>query len=949
MAPDAILADGGDYVLETKLGGEADYFEDIKKLTEWMKLKAAPIKGAFAVLFPNELRDIPWQKVPEVAKSSKLKYEVAALFRDQRPADRKSGSLVEVVSWIAEHVLRPPREVEPDIGFIIKVLAGAVGRLSFQMRGLGAQHFEDIFGGRLVFENILEVKPGEIPTDSMRKAASYLLINQIIFYYVLSRGDPLTYPEVDADALRNPAELSSYFRRVLEVDYAPTFGFDVASRLPKNATDTLRSVIEVVRDMGLSRIRQDVLGKVFHTLIPLPIRKPVAAYYTNKQAADLLARIAVEAPEDKILDPACGSGTLLVACYQRKRRLYENRRGVFSQQDHERFLRQDITGVDVMPFAAHLAVVHLSLQAPRFRTEKVRVAVWDSTELKPGGTIPSLTRELARAFRRPTLEMFASGQPQPEYLEKGTVTAGGVGGDEISMEPVDIVIMNPPFTSSDRLGAEYKQTLKKRFSPEYQDFLQGKLGFQGYFLLLADTFLNHGGRVAAVLPQTTLTGESFGPIVDMLREDYTVRAVVVGLGRSAFSENTALSEILLVAEKRKPEGAHQFALLGTKKSPDEWTPDDIENIVSVLQSGRDHEDKLAVFKWFPQHDLSIMKGGLMPLLAELSPGYSDLLANVKPLLESKRMITYGEYETKSRVQAFVSPLGSREIPGPEGRGGVFYGTSALNICREDRALKKVDRLILVKESSNSVTVRDRVSGSEFKVPRSVIAPNVRRLSYYTRFNISNRTDFLIARYYAGLFEIMKTVYGASKAERYIGRVRERWAGRVVEGSTQLCLARRIDPAAPGTSHIALYTKTPSFGGHGGWGLRRISDEDAKILCLWFNSSLFLIQLVEQRTQTRGTWWRLDKHRFAKTRIPDLTNLTRLHRVALLREFDELGALDFPSLLEQLKSSFEGRRRVDRAWLSVLGVSENDQERILKSLHSYLYETLSSLLTTMGED
>src|SRR5437879_3545790 len=191
------------------------------------------------------------------------------------------------------------------------------------MRGLGPQHFEDIFGGRLVFENILEVKSGEIPVESMRRAASYLLINQIIFYQVLSRSDPSVYPEVDTDAIKTPAELSVYFRKVLEVDYAPTFGFDVASRLPKTATETVRSVVEVVRDMGLSKVRQDVLGKVFHNLIPLPIRKPVAAYYTNKHAADLLAGIAVHHPNDKAIDPACGSGTLLVASYQRKRQLYE--------------------------------------------------------------------------------------------------------------------------------------------------------------------------------------------------------------------------------------------------------------------------------------------------------------------------------------------------------------------------------------------------------------------------------------------------------------------------------------------------------------------------------------------------------------------------------------------------------------------------------------------------
>jgi hypothetical protein len=62
--------------------------------------------------------------------------------------------------------------------------------------------------------------------------------------------------------------------------------------------------------------------------------------------------------------------------------------------------------------------------------EKVRIAVWDSTELEPGQTIPAISRELKAAYKRPTLEVFFEGKPPVEeaYVEKGAVTLKGIGG-----------------------------------------------------------------------------------------------------------------------------------------------------------------------------------------------------------------------------------------------------------------------------------------------------------------------------------------------------------------------------------------------------------------------------------------------------------------------------------------------------------------------------------------
>jgi hypothetical protein len=264
--------------------------------------------------------------------------------------------------------------------------------------------------------------------------------------------------------------------------------------------------------------------------------------------------LAIDKPEAKVMDLAVGSGTLLVAAYRRKRELLQKVKGTIELEDHKRFLEQDLTGIDIMPFAAHLAVVHLSLQALLYETERVRVAVWDSTELKPGQTIPAIWSELKAAYRRPTLDMFAKGELSEEaYVTKGALTLEGVGGERIPLEHADLIIMNPPFTRYQRLPADYKFVLAKRLS-EYQELLHGQMGYYGYFITLADRFLKVDGKLALVLPATVLRVKSTLGMRKLLVRNYHLQHILTTWGRSAFSEGVRFREILLVAKKLQIAG-----------------------------------------------------------------------------------------------------------------------------------------------------------------------------------------------------------------------------------------------------------------------------------------------------------------------------------------------------------------------------------------------------------
>src|SRR5450759_1679422 len=115
LVPDMLLRNGAEYVVETKLGAESKLLDAMVQLYDYSKYTDA--KGAFAVLFPEELRR-PWtiEMLEKIAVDPKLKYVTAAIFKDFRPSQRFVGNLSEIADWIASQVLKP-LAVQVETGF----------------------------------------------------------------------------------------------------------------------------------------------------------------------------------------------------------------------------------------------------------------------------------------------------------------------------------------------------------------------------------------------------------------------------------------------------------------------------------------------------------------------------------------------------------------------------------------------------------------------------------------------------------------------------------------------------------------------------------------------------------------------------------------------------------------------------------------------------------------
>ena len=840
-------------------------------------------------------------------------------------------------------------DIENSVNAAIRVLRTGVLEFSNTLGRIPLKDYELLFGGADFFESVLGYDSTKENREYvLRSAASYLFVNQILFYEILSR-ETGSYPQISEEDIDKPELIKpKYFDLVLAKDYQPIFNFDIAGQIRgKNAHDACRKIILAIRALFPGEIEHDLIGKVFHSVIPRDFRKVVAAYFTNSAAGDLLARLSIQSTDDRVIDLACGSGTLLVSAYKRKLELS----GTKTPSDvHKKYVERELTGIDIMPFSAHLAAVNLSLMAPKVETDNVRIAIEDSTTLYPGKIIPPVKERLKEAFRSRRLTDYF-GTPQQERKEKikaGTVSLSEKPAKPIHLEKVDVVIMNPPFTSCDNLPADYKITLKERFSDRAgcSGCLTGKISFQAYFLLLADRFLKDDGSIACVIPLTTLMAEAFEKLDNYILGNFKVRYIVYGIGRSAFSDNTSLTEILFIAEKGKPTKKESFVLIATKKNPEEWNANDIDEIVKQarLTERRNQriESRYAITKNYLQTDLRQDALGLTSMINFLDLDFARVSAEIERI--------YGTSSIMTDFETLASRSGLEIFEGGAFAGSPIPGYSAISYSSDEgRMNKKSDRFLIIAEDTARITVKDRFSDGTFTIQKKFLRPQVRRLSGQKTLDISTSTDCVVKRHFDGLDRIAASIYDVNAVRVNLQHFRQQGTRKINGQVSRIVFARRLDISAPGSCLLAVYSEEPAFVSANAWGIRDIDRDDAKLMTLWINSCLFLFDLLARRASTRGAFGQLDKRYLSSIRCPSFSRLKERDRIKLVALFDEIREEEFPSIVSQIQEKNKLKMRIDDVFLAIIGVPSQERERIMNDLYKVLTDRITAMQATMSQD
>ncbi len=479
--------------------------------------------------------------------------------------------------------------------------------------------------------------------------------------------------------------LRAAWRSIMDRDYAPVFepALAVIDALPaRQFTDhALRRIAECANGTAdsLSALGYDHSGPLYHRI--LPTARSDGAFYTNHLSALMLARLAIDenftdwsAPQAigrlRIMDPACGTGTLLMAALHVIKTRAAEAQGLDEGQEtelHRRLVEDVLCGLDINRHAVQLAACNLTLGAPT--VDYRRMNLWTLKHgPQPDGDV-----------RAGSLEILGAAQTPLQKLVRPLRNLTGLEAEQVNEEKsldfplknLDMVIMNPPFTNNTqrnryfspqavRQMQQHEVCLREEAEQKDSEVLGviDSNSIRTYFTPLADGLLSQRrGVLAKVIPATACVGASGLGERRFLAKRFHVERVITSHDprRINFSENTSIHECLLIARRRNGNAPPPTEFVSLRKMP--ATPEDALAAADAIAEGRSSEWGQSVF--WPAERMEA--GDWTPV-----QWFNGTLARAVHELENSPLL---------------EPIGRRHEIGPDGRGirGVYAE------CGEDAA------------------------------------------------------------------------------------------------------------------------------------------------------------------------------------------------------------------------------------------------------------------------
>ena len=444
---------------------------------------------------------------------------------------------------------------------------------------------------------------------------------------------PMTIGEC-IDQPNTVAALRGTWRMILIVDYKPIFETALGVL---NAT-TSPAFTEAVRDLAewaseaagrIGGLRHDLLGRIFHAM--LDTAKHDGSFYTSVPAAILLAGLAIrdrsDVPADmrdmRIMDPACGTGTLLMAAAERVEDILDR------EYDPTAMIEDVLSGIDVNVTALHMAATTLGLLSPgtEFSRMDIRRAPFGLLD-KPVRGGSAARKRMAGIAAAGSLEMYDIGGLDAHYNWTGrgadNIESGERRSSHSYRHSADLVIMNPPFTVKDKRHDQLGPKAEKLVKAREREIFQGASVKPGgnnsglLFIMLAERLASESGAVAAVLPLTGAGNSVTLPLRKFLAERFHIDTIVTSHDprRFWFSENTAISEMLVIlrrsneqTNKRTNEQTNKRTNEQTNKRPlhtriinlavNPGTAIEATNLAREIRTGSDSPNFQTI--WWPRH------------------------------------------------------------------------------------------------------------------------------------------------------------------------------------------------------------------------------------------------------------------------------------------------------------------------------------------------------------
>lgn len=742
----------------------------------------------------------------------------------------------------------------------------------------------------------LEKKSKKIQRNQVIDLLAYILVNQILFYFVYSgnvKSDKLKIDEFKTvDKIQ---DLHIYFNQIKKIDFKPIYDIDVISRIPShsNIVGCVNNIIKCLSPLKVDDLRYDLFGRLIGKSMPKETRDILASYYTKTNSSEFIAKLLINKWDTKVWDLACGSGTLLVASYNRKKVLYENLKGgMLSKEDekklHKVFIEQQITGTDIMPFACHLTGLNLSAQNLYATTDFMRVCNKNSLEIdiekdceveEAYGDMSNSLDKIQR--KQKEIEDFNKDSPKPLPSTKSKT---------FKLEKVDTIIINPPFTPYNNIPNNFRDEF---FRKELTNITGKRVGLWACFLVMADQLLIQGGKIGAIVHTNFLRGKFSKPIRDYFLDKYSIEYIIKPSRNSSFSEDTEITDIMLIAKKTPPDENHETKIILLKKPIDSYSVSDIDvdlvrNIETAITE-KEENDHFTFIK-IKQSELKEKRDNLACFMFGESQKNMDLINMVyKKICNSEKTIKMDFDKIQAGVQFR-----------PEGE-------SRKRVIARKYAESRIHRAkyYFTTDAKNGILEYFDKEGKSYNIEKSKITKTIRTLVGIDMLDASELYDYLIPN--KGDTKEKANVIFAHKM-------------RLNSDNSFLTSVYFEDKITP-TNALSMYFT---------------DDNDvAKILTMYFSSILYLIQFKRFDKATTVGMFEIGKEDMKQIYIPDFEKISKNQLDDMLIYFEEYKRKKFHPIKTQLENRLPERVELDRLFLKVLNIkfSDNELSDIYDVVHS----------------
>lgn len=872
------------------------------------------------IAYPESVRREIEEPDEALIEQLALDETVKAISLTEFLTDRIEGPGAEVLERIVNSIEVGEAEYHPETA--IQTLREGIDRLVMAIRS-SSEDYHPVLNavtGHFELFTALGQEAADVDKDQLDTAAldlaAYILINQILFYRMYSQMTDRVKP---FKTVHSPEELVDYFAQIEEIDYAPIYSLDILSQIPSTGVigAALWDVSDAIIGLRPELMRHDLIGRLFHELLPPDTRKLLAAFYTRPVAAQILAELAIDDGREKVADLACGSGTLLVSAYAVKRRLLGRR----NPRLHRQFVEKDLTGIDIMPFAAHLAALNLAAQNLRAPTDRVRVGCQDSLELVPGDIVKPFRFQLSMQWDRGLAELATN-----DSREK-TIEAVSLGDNTINeafeVGYQDTILMNPPFTKWKRLPEEFRGDVRKKWGALFHT----AAGLWAPFMLLGDRMLADGGKLGLVIPMNFLRGERTNQLREyFLNGRHTWRYVVKAVNNYGFTEGAEYRDILLVVQRKPPRRGAMTGIVLLNVALDElnlYEAQEIATQIRRVKEGSDESHEAFDIYWIEHEELEKHSGHLQHLVSISNVHSRKLLLDF--IAECNKNV-----ETH-RLPAKLFSEGYR--PAPRGTSDFVFITRAIEKSRIQKA-----RLILRDEDDDYVYASVKDLHWPYRFSRREVVPSLRTTTGLPCMNITGLHDYAIIEPYDDLERLVVLSHFRGGIDDIDWKTIRNNLHKV---ETRLVVQHRINPYSPTTRFFAFYSDFAICPSNVSEVVNAPDQRHGKALCILFNSTYFWAQFFFTKEESTGRWLNIRVTDLTQIEFPALTNLPAEQLEPLLSVFEEVGKEHFPSLMEQFETGYEGRLAIDRAVLKCLGVttvSDND----LRKVYEVLYDEMQKI-------